>query len=117
MVDYKLIGSRVKQVRLKKGLTQERLSELSNISSKYVSVLEGGHKKPSIETLVRISNSLGVSVDYLLADSLSVSSETRVKEVISIVRNLNDNEMDTVIDVLNALVLNFHKGGSNNRQC
>jgi len=61
------IGINLKKLRKKKGLSQDRLSKLADISYNTVIKLEsGGITNPTIETLQKIAKALGVSVDDLL---------------------------------------------------
>jgi transcriptional regulator with XRE-family HTH domain len=71
--DYVALGERVRKARHLRGLTQSQLSEICDIASSYVGIIERGNKKSSVETLVKISNALNVSADYLLFDSLEIS--------------------------------------------
>ena len=64
--DYKLIGINIADIRKKKGLTQSFLAEAADISDTYVSHIETGRKKVSIEVLLRISNALDVPPEQLL---------------------------------------------------
>ena len=57
----KLVGKNVKRIREKKGLTQERLAEISGFSQQYISGLEQGRRNPTIITLYELAASLGVS--------------------------------------------------------
>ena len=52
----------LKFYRNKLNLTQEQLSELSGISSDYLSEIERGKRTPSFKRLDLIANSLGVEV-------------------------------------------------------
>ena len=62
-----LIGKNIKKLRKQKGLSQDRLSKLSDISYNTVIKLEsGGITNPSIDTLQKLANALSVSVDDLL---------------------------------------------------
>lgn len=66
-IDYKLIGTRVKEARILMGISQEQLSWDTNLSASYISLIETGKKKPSLGSLLRISNSLGITIDELLS--------------------------------------------------
>lgn len=57
----KLVGRNVRQIRQKKGLTQERFAELSGFSQQYLSSLEQGHRNPTVVTLYELATALGVS--------------------------------------------------------
>ncbi len=65
------IGTRIKEARLKKKLTQEQLAERADIGFYYVGEIERGQKLPSLSVFVRIVEALGVSADSLLKDELS----------------------------------------------
>jgi len=66
-IDYKLIGTRVKEARILMGISQEQLSWDTNLSASYISLIETGKKKPSLGSLLRISNTLGITIDELLS--------------------------------------------------
>ncbi len=68
-VDYKLIGQRIKAARKAKGLTQEQLSECIDVSVGYVSQLERGVTKISLDTLGAIAVLLGCDVAYFVTES------------------------------------------------
>jgi len=80
IMDYKNLGQRIRKVRLLRELTQDQLAERADVVNSYIGVIERGEKKPSIHTLVKISNALNCSVDYLLGDSL-VSGKARIFDV------------------------------------
>ena len=65
-INFKLIGKRIKEVRKQRSLTQANLAELTGMSNSYISYIETAKKQASLESLVQISNALGVTVDELL---------------------------------------------------
>ncbi len=60
------IGSRVRAQRGGVGLTQEELARKLAVSHQHVSRIESGHVLPSLELVIRLSQVLGVTIDYLL---------------------------------------------------
>lgn len=65
-LNHKDIGIRIRLERDKLGLSREKFAEITELSPFYIGQLERGERKMSIDTLANISNSLNVSVDYLL---------------------------------------------------
>lgn len=61
-----LLGERIKEARLAKGLTQKQLAEMLNATDATVNRYEKGVRSPDPETLKAIADILDVSVDYLL---------------------------------------------------
>ena len=62
----KIFATRLKELRLEKGYTQQQLAELLNIRQQSYIRYEYGTGEPSLDTLVKIAAILGVSCDYLL---------------------------------------------------
>lgn len=75
-VDYIILGKRIKELRNKLGLSQEKLAERANLSRENINRFENASKYPGVDALVQIANALHVSVDDLLADSLKYLAST-----------------------------------------
>ena len=59
-------GSRLRDLRIRKGINQKELSELLKISKSAVSMYERDEREPSFELLERIADFFEVSLDYLI---------------------------------------------------
>lgn len=67
MAEVNKIGKNIKKLRQAKGLSQDRLSKLADVSYNSIIKLEtGGITNPTIETLQKIAKALEVQVDDLL---------------------------------------------------
>lgn len=62
------IGPKIKEIRLKRGLTQEELASRSELTKGYISQLENDIASPSIATLIDILNVLGVSLQAFFTE-------------------------------------------------
>lgn len=69
MIDYGVIGSRIRHYRQERGITQEDLAFQINTSAAYVSHIERGIKKPSLEKLTEIAEVMHVTVNDFLYNS------------------------------------------------
>ena len=65
-INYKEIGKRIKQKRKELNLTQEKLSEMLEISPTYISEIERGTGISSLATITKIANVLNLDLDYLI---------------------------------------------------
>ena len=74
-IDYKLIGERIKQARKSKCITQEYLAERLGVSIGYVSQVERGITKISLDLLGAISTVLERDVAFFISESAINSSE------------------------------------------
>ena len=62
----KLVGRNVRAARVERGMTQERLAEVSGFSQQYISDLERGRRNPTIVSLYELAQALAVTPIELL---------------------------------------------------
>lgn len=70
------VGDRIKQIRTKRGLTQDQLCQKANISKGFLSDVENGKRNISSQKLLEVSNVLGASIDYLLKGEVHEDSKS-----------------------------------------
>jgi transcriptional regulator with XRE-family HTH domain len=68
------IGQRIQALRLKRGLSQETLGELMNVSRQSVSKWELGQALPDVEKIIQLCRLFDVSTDALLLDEKRVDT-------------------------------------------
>jgi len=62
-----MISENIKKIRKKKGLSQDRLSKLADVTHTTLAKIESGvNDNPTIKTLQKIANALQVKVDDLI---------------------------------------------------
>ncbi|MBN2831612.1 MAG: helix-turn-helix transcriptional regulator [Candidatus Omnitrophica bacterium] len=62
-----MLAQNIRKLRLKKGLTQEKLSRLADIANATLVKIESGvAKEPTITTVAKIASTLNVSIDELV---------------------------------------------------
>ena len=94
-----LIGNRIKELRKKKGLTQEQLGKLINLTKVSISCYESEKRSPDLETFETLVDALDTTPDYLLGrDKLVVAEDEEEyktylsKNDIEIIKELSKNE-------------------------
>lgn len=65
-LDPEIVGRVIAENRIKKNMSQEVLSGLSAIGRTHLSAIERGVRKPTLETLYKISQALGVRMSELV---------------------------------------------------
>ena len=60
-----LFGQRVREARVKKGLSQEKLAEHADLHRNYIGDIERAEKSATIDTVEKLSKALGLSVEQL----------------------------------------------------
>ena len=73
----KILGQRIRNYRTAKGLSQEKLAEMSGCHPTYIGQLERGEKNATVESIEKISSALDVSLSKLFEKLGSRDDETR----------------------------------------
>ena len=111
-MDYKRLGERIREERLRLNLTQAQLAEDIDISDTYMGAIERGERSLTLDTLVRLVNRLGVTVDYLLADSVSDSDSNIMEQFKQIIDNQPMERKQMAINVLRTIFAYFDMEGA-----
>ncbi len=98
-MDLYCLGNRIRKTRINCGITQERLAEMVDISTNFMSLIENG-RNMSVETLVKIADALGVTVDYLLSDTMEVQSDKIMTQIAQNLSTLSDDEKLFFLNVI-----------------
>ncbi|MCD9024707.1 helix-turn-helix domain-containing protein [Cohnella silvisoli] len=61
----KKVGERIRLLRITKGFSREKLSELSDINANYIGQVERGEKNLTIETLQKLIRGMSVTLEEL----------------------------------------------------
>ena len=79
-LNYRMIGKRIRRFRLSKNITQEELAFQIDTSAAYISNIERGKKKVSLQKLCEIAEILGLTVNDLIYGSSEHKSGEVAKE-------------------------------------
>ena len=109
-MDYKRLGVRIREERKRLNLTQAQLAEDIEISDTYMGAIERGERSLTLDTLVRLVNRLGVTVDYLLADSVLDSDSNIMEQFKQIMDGQPMERKQMAINVLRTIFSYFDEG-------
>ena len=98
-INFVLIGMRIKDLRNRKRMSQAALAEYIDMSATFISHIEAAKKQASLESLVRIANALGVTVDHLLTGNQAHDSEEYREEMASLFDGCTSYEKQVIFDV------------------
>lgn len=80
-MDYEPIGKNIKKYRLERGMSQEALAEKCGCSNSHIGQIENNRGVPSLDMIVRIANTLSVTVDQLLRENYAAPEKVYLKEI------------------------------------
>ena len=75
-----MFNNRLREVRMSKGLTQEKLSETVGVGLRNYQYYEQGKHVPSFEVLIKLPDVLSVSIDYLVGRDDFVRSQNDIED-------------------------------------
>lgn len=60
-------GEVIRDLRKANQISQEKLAEVSNLDRSFISLLECGHKQPSLITIFQLANAFNISASNMLS--------------------------------------------------
>ncbi len=99
-----MIGMRIAELRNSKGFTQERLADKMEISSKYLSSIERGKENPTLDTLIKLSESLGVNIEDIFRFIQIEDSVKRKSLVTSLINKADTDQLKLVYKILSVII-------------
>lgn len=94
---YYNAGIRIRSLREKRRYTREKLSEMAEISPKFLYEIETGSKGFSADTLYKLSKALETNADYILDGTYKSGTEN---EAINILNRFEDKQKKDLIEIL-----------------
>lgn len=102
-MDRVLLGKRIREERLRLNLTQEILAEDVELTTAYIGQIERGERNLTLESLIKVANRLGVTVDYLLCDSVIAQNDAALIRLSQLLNGRTLEEKDLAVDMLQTL--------------
>ena len=98
LINYDLIGERVKEHRLKQHRRQDSLAWEVEISTSYLSCIENGKKEASLCVFERLAVALKLSLQYLLFGEHNYDENNYIPELVAILNGCTKTEYRIIID-------------------
>lgn len=97
-----LLAEAIRQARIEKRISQEKLAEMLDVSTTHVRHIESGHRKPSIEKLVSLCQILDISFDQMVKGEPRPAS-TATQRVLNCLENaFSEEEQNLIADLIEA---------------
>lgn len=106
------LGKRLREERMRCGMTQEQTAEYVNVSTTYVGLIERGERSVTLEKLILFAKCFHVTVDYLLQDAIPLTSSLQDKQLMSLWSSANDQERNLILSVIQSILNNPQEGAS-----
>ena len=67
-LDPYIVGEAIMEIRRRKGISQEEISQAADIGRSHVSAIERGKRRPTMETFYKIACAMGVSMSDIMQE-------------------------------------------------
>jgi transcriptional regulator with XRE-family HTH domain len=109
-MDYKILGNNIREVRKRAHITQEKLAEYIDVSAVFISQIENGMRKPSLETVYKLSLILKTPIDKFLENVIYIDDEKDFDELTILLSNRNNKEKRFIIEIVKNMLDNLKDG-------
>ena len=100
-VNYEDVGNKIRERRNFLKVTQENLENDINVSASFISDIENGRRKMSLETMIKISIALKTSLDYFVLDNVKdIKTKNNIKfdELKNILETVDEKKESIFLD-------------------
>ena len=106
-MNYDAMGKNIAHIRTKNNLTQEQLAEKIEVSTVFISQIETAVRKPSLETIYKLSIALNTTIDTLIGND---SLEAKYDEIAQLLADKNSVELTFITGVLREICCHLKDG-------
>lgn len=125
------VGGRIRFEREKHGLSRETFAEIIDLSPFYIGQIERDERNMSIDTLIKVSDSLNISTDYILKgydqylQDISIQQaynnnymddmDTEIKDLLDILSGASKKKVKLITDIAKLIIPHLIKIASTTR--
>jgi transcriptional regulator with XRE-family HTH domain len=101
---YRILALRVREERRRAGLTLEQLGERAGITGAFVAHIEAGRKRPTLDTVQKLAEALGLAPAALIADDSGDrgSDAAYVRQFARFIRPMKAAQKDALLKLMRA---------------
>lgn len=98
-----VLGNRIREERLRIGLTQEQMAECIDVSTTYMGFIERGERSVTLEKLSLIADCFHVPIDSLLHEK-SQTADNKEKQLLFLWSLASPDEQDMILSIIDVIV-------------
>ena len=106
--DLKKIGARIREIRLKKMMSQADLAEKAQLSLPQISDIELGKSNMMLNTFIKIAEALQISADSLLRLNIPEVNSLYNDEFAELLSDCTPTEIDSILKIVTELKITMH---------
>ena len=104
MLNYEVIGKKIKDLRVEKGMNQKTFADKLGVSIGFISQVEAGDKCFNLKRLEEVSKVLGKAVAYFIEGANSDDTKGMEEEIQFLLRRISSDKLEMVSKMLQVIV-------------
>ncbi|MFJ7827606.1 helix-turn-helix domain-containing protein [Psychrobacillus sp. NPDC096623] len=102
----KIVGEKIRNFRKERGLSQEELAHQASLHNTYIGQLERGEKNATIESLYKITNALGITLEELFSNTQTgpKANSIEITKIITLLEDRSSNDQRTILSFIELLI-------------
>ena len=97
-------GARIKELRIKKGITQYQLAELINIDPKHMSHIETGRSFPKADLIEKLALAFNLEYTELFKTNHLQNRQNKIEKINEILKEISDNDLNVIFKIINSYI-------------
>lgn len=100
------VGKRIRELRIRKRLSQEQIALRAEITTAYLGQIERGEKNPTVKSVEQISNALGISLSELFSNQGApiANVDGTMENIIFEMQDLSIKERKEMLDIIRNII-------------
>ncbi|MCM1363717.1 MAG: helix-turn-helix domain-containing protein [Faecalibacterium sp.] len=104
MFNSQNLGKRLAFLRMKSGLSQEKLAEQAELSTQFIGQIERGIKNPTVKTMEKICAALGVTLSEFFNDEFGIGDDDiTASKLLTIINSKSEKEKKILLQFIQML--------------
>ena len=95
------VNTRIKDLRINKGLTQSQLGDMVGYSKQMICMIENGRREIDFLQLTRMASLFGVSVDYLINGK--AAEKSFIDDIIDMLEDMDEAKIEKVYQIVKVM--------------
>ena len=106
------VGSRIREARQRQNITQAQLADKTNISISHLSAIESGRSNFGVDILMRMTEALEISADWLLNTGIPETAGQHSSELEELFTDCTSDEIAAIMRMATQMKRDLHNAKS-----
>lgn len=99
LINYAQIGARIRECRVRRGMTQELVAERLDVAPVYISRMENGKAQVNLKRLAELAQLLDTPIEYFISGTVR-SRSYQISEIYRLIESFAPRQREHLLKIL-----------------